>query len=188
MSWSGKSQGILFGQTYGHRAGIPQGSVLGPVLFLLFINDIIKGVTSNMRLLADDNIIYRTTRSRADSGDLQNDLSWLEKWGKDWLMEFHPAKCNTLLITRSKRPLTSSHTIYGPDLESLVTAKYLGVHLSSDLWWNRHVDATKQSVSSVLKFLRRNLQVSSTDIKTRSYQMYIRPNLSMPVYSLGSTH
>ena len=157
-------------------SGVPQGSVLGPVLFLLFINDITEGVTSDMRLFANDTIIYKTIRSRTDSDNLQKDLSRLEKWSKDWQMEFHPAKCNILHITRSKRPITS-HTIYGHDLESLDTAKYLGVHLSTDLRWNRHVDATRQSASGVLKFLRRNLRVSSTSVKTRAYQMYVRPKL-----------
>ena len=158
-------------------SGVPQGSVLGPVLFLLFINDITEGVTSDMRLFADDTIIYKTIRSRTDSDNLQKDLSRLEKWSKDWQMEFHPAKCNILHIIRSKRPITSNYTIYGHDLESLDTAKYLGVHLSTDLRWNRHVDATRQSASGVLKFLRRNLRVSSTSVKTRAYQMYVRPKL-----------
>ena len=92
-------------------------------------------------------------------------------------MEFHPAKCNIMHNTRSKRPITPIYTIYGHDLESLDTAKYLRVHLSTDLQWNRHVEATRQSASGVLKFLRRNLRVSSTGVETRAYQMYVRPKL-----------
>ena len=107
-------------------SGVSQGSVLGPVLFLLFIYDITEGITSDMRLFAGDTIIYRIIRSRTDGDDLQKGLSRLEKWSKVWQVEFHPAKCNILHITRSKRPIASNYTIYGHDLESLDTAKYLG--------------------------------------------------------------
>ena len=87
-------------------SGVLQGSVLGPVLFLLFINDIAEGVTSDIRLFADDIIIDRTIRSRTDSDDLQKDHSRLRNWSKDWQMELHPAKFNILHITQSKRPIT----------------------------------------------------------------------------------
>ena len=130
-----------------------------------------------MRLFADNTIIYRTIQSRTDSDNLQKGLSRLEKWSKDWQMELNQAKCNILHITRSERPITSNYIIYGHDLESLYTAKYLGVHLSTDLRWNRHVITKRQSASCVLKFLCRNLRVSFTGVKTRAYQMFVRPKL-----------
>ena len=114
-------QDVINGEFSGQvpvSSGVPQGSVLGAqaVFFLLFIHDISEGITCDMRLFADT-IIYRTIRSRIDSDNLQTDLSRLEKWSKDGKMEFHPARCKILHITRSKRPITSNYTIYGQDLE-----------------------------------------------------------------------
>ena len=159
-------------------SGVPQGSVLGPVLFLLFIYDIAEGVTSDMRLFADDTIINRTKRSRTDSDDLQKDLSRLRNWSKDWQMELHPAKCNIMHITRSKRPIAPNYTIYGHDHESLDTAKYLGVHLSTDLRWNRYVEATRQSASGVWNF---SAELVPWALRPEATKCWYDPNLSIPV-------
>ena len=76
-------------------SGVPQGSVLGPILFLIFINDISDGITSNIRLFADDTIIYPNIKNTEDAEKLQTDLHTLERWSREWQMEFHPSKCNT---------------------------------------------------------------------------------------------
>ena len=69
-------------------SGVPQGSVLGPILFLLYINDINENVQSNIRLFADDSIIYRKINSNIDHQILQTDLAELEKWSDKWQMQF----------------------------------------------------------------------------------------------------
>ena len=74
-------------------SGVPQGSVLGPCLFLCFINDMPDAVKCRIRLFADDTVIYLTIDSNHDSENLQNDLAKLEQWEKDWSMEFNPDKC-----------------------------------------------------------------------------------------------
>ena len=94
-------------------SGVPQGSVLGPTLFLLYINDIGQDISSTIRLFADDTILYRPISSEADARQLQADLDKLVKWSDDWLMEFHPSKCNLLRVTRSKTPPTNDYMING---------------------------------------------------------------------------
>ena len=76
------------------QSGVPQGSVLGPSLFLFYINDIPVGLDSTIRLFADDTIAYLTIKSNKDCLTLQKDLDKLGIWENKWKMAFHPDKCN----------------------------------------------------------------------------------------------
>ena len=90
-------------------SSVPQGTVLGPILFLICINDLPNLVNSStIRLFADDCLIYQEIHSQQDTEDLQTDLDALQTWERRWLMSFHPQKCQLLLITR--KPLRSSHS------------------------------------------------------------------------------
>jgi hypothetical protein len=75
-------------------SGIPQGSVLGPSLFIFYINDLQDRLRSTLRLFADDTIAYLTMTSEDDAEHLQEDLDKLAQWGENWFMQFHPAKCS----------------------------------------------------------------------------------------------
>ena len=78
-------------------SGVPQGSVLGPILFLVYIDDMPKYTKhSQVRLFTDDTIVYLTKTNMDDCQNLQEDLKRLEEWEMEWLMEFHPAKCYVL--------------------------------------------------------------------------------------------
>ena len=79
--------------------GVPHGSVLGPLMFLLFINDLPDKIISNTRLLADDCIIYRAINDDSDCVALQEALTRLADWKQTWAMEFHSQKCSILSVT-----------------------------------------------------------------------------------------
>jgi hypothetical protein len=79
-------------------SGVPQGSVLGPGLFLFYINDLQSRLTSKIRLFADDTIIYLTIANEEDASTLQEDLNKLGQWENEWCMKFHPDKCNVLRV------------------------------------------------------------------------------------------
>ena len=85
-------------------SGVPPGSVLGPMLFLLFISDLPDKITSNSRLFADDCIVYRQIKGISDCEALQEDLNMLAEWETKWGMAFHPQKCSVLSVTRSRTP------------------------------------------------------------------------------------
>ena len=82
-------------------SGVPQGTVLGPLLFSIYINDIIKVVDSEIRLFADDCVCYRTIYSENDTLALQKDIDNLGKWARTWGMRFQPVKCNIMCLTKN---------------------------------------------------------------------------------------
>ena len=93
-------------------AGVPQGSILGPLLFLLYINDIVKNMGSNIRLFADDTSIFIIVENPISAAQLLNsDLEKIAKWALDWLVTFNPIKTEALLISRKLQPLTIHHCL-----------------------------------------------------------------------------
>ena len=86
-------------------SGVPQSSVLGPILFLAYINDLPEQVRSRVRLFADETAMYLALDKQADSEILQKDLEILENWEKLWDMSFNPSKCQVIHVTRRKTPL-----------------------------------------------------------------------------------
>jgi hypothetical protein len=158
-------------------SGVPQGTVLGPILFLLFINDLPDSTTSRVRLFADDAIVYRNISSQADIHTLQSDLDHLHSWETNWQMEFNPDKCKVMHITRSRNPFLHTYTLAGTSLESVDTSTYLGVDLSAQLDWGPHITKITNKSNRTLGFIKRNLQVGSQHIKEVAYQTLVRPSL-----------
>ena len=113
-------------------SGVPQGSVLGPVLFLIFINDLPDNIRSSVRLFADDCVLYRNVKSSLDCQILQDDLNSLAKWEMDWQMKFNVSKCHSMRVTRlhPSRHIDFNYTLHQQTLEQVQSAKYLGLTLS----------------------------------------------------------
>ena len=97
-------------------SGVPQGSVLGPLLFLTYINDQPNGLTSTVKLFADDTLLYGVVVEDSDCDNLQDDLNKLEIWQHEWQMQFNPSKCNIICISISKDLLNSHIFSVGPNL------------------------------------------------------------------------
>ena len=158
-------------------SGVPQGSVLGPLLFLLYINDLPQNVQSQVRLFADDTAVYLTVTSPEDVNTLQADLDTLQEWERTWDMEFNPGKCQVLHITRCKQPLLSQYTLHGQVLESTDSAKYLGINISNDLNWNHHIDEITSKANRTLGFVKRNVKTQNEYVKESAYKTLVRPQV-----------
>ena len=93
-------------------SGVPLGTVLGPLLFLIYINDLPDRANSQIRLFADDSYLYKTIDTPQDTLQLQKDLDALTKWENEWSMEFHPDKCKLLRITNKLKPIEASYYMH----------------------------------------------------------------------------
>lgn len=160
------------------KSGVPQGTVLGPLLFLIYINDLPLCVDSKIRLFADDAYLYRTISSPEDTVTLQNDLNNLQTWEELWSMEFHPGKCKLLRITNKTKPIYANYTIHNVILECVDNAKYLGVILNKRLKWNTHIDMVCKKGTQTRNFLQRNLRGCTKSTKAKAYKTYINPILN----------
>ena len=149
-------------------SGVPQGKVLGPI----YINDFHEYLKhSTLRLFADDCIIYKEIHSIQDAKDLQDDLNAAARWEQDWLMCFHPDKCN--ILSTSYKPVEFTYKLHGHILEKTDSTKYLGVTLQSNLKWDKHINNITSKANQTLNFLKRNLKVKSQKIKEHAYKALV---------------
>jgi hypothetical protein len=156
------------------ESGVPQGTVLGPLLFLCHINDLPVSVESKVRLFADDCLLYREIHTFQDHLTLQKDLQSLEKWASDWGMKFNAKKCY-VMPTKTHSPFF--YSLCGEILQSVNHNPYLGVELSSDLKWSTHISNKCKKASSLLGFLRRNLGNCPPQCRRLAYISLIRSTL-----------
>ena len=158
-------------------SGVPQGTVLGPLLFLLFINDIDCGIKSNIRLFADDCILYRMISSEEDSKILQRDINLLSQWTTKWQMQLNIKKCHLLSISRLHDKIKPLYKIGTTPLTNTDSCTYLGVTVTNDLRWSTHVSNCSKKATRTLNFVRRNIYGCTPETKSLAYTSLVRPHL-----------
>ena len=151
--------------------------MLGPCLFLFYINDIAEDLSSTVRLFADDTMIYLTVQNNEDAERLQQDLNKLCDWEAKWLMEFHPDKCEVISITRKKNPICYPYQLHGHQFKHADQVKYLGVNISSDFQWDKHVASICDKANRSLGLIRRNVNISNATVKAQAYKLLVSPIL-----------
>ena len=152
--------------------------VLGPLLFLTYINDMPECSDSNVRLFADDSLLYRVIQLPKDSKQLKLELLALARWEKEWLMSFNTSKCSLIRITpKSRKAKETNYTTHGQTLTVEESSKYLGVTLTNDLSWNKHVENVAAKGNRTLGFINRKLRECTKPVKATSYTTITRPVL-----------
>ena len=144
------------------KSGVPQGSVCGPLLFLLFINDLAEHTSSTVRLFEDDCVMYRQIANVHYCKVLQEDLNQLHEWEDSqerWQLKFNKAKCNIMRATHARpKKIDFGYELDGVLLKYTDSTSYLGVELSADMKWNSHVKKVTAKGNTMLGILRRNLK------------------------------
>ena len=157
-------------------SGVPQGSVLGPLLFLLYINDLPQNIIdAECRLYADDTLLCMAIDNGGPSL-LQQNIDTLGKWSDTWGMKFNPSKCVHLRVGRRVHP-DIDLTLNGVTIPKSSSVKYLGVNIHESLKWTEHVVEVAKKANKTLGMLRRCL--SDADPKTcmLAYNSIVRPTL-----------
>ncbi|WP_240991768.1 hypothetical protein, partial [endosymbiont of Tevnia jerichonana] len=149
---------------------------MGPLLFLLYINDLPNNLTSNVRLFADDCLLYLPIKSNNDTSLLQKDLLKLEEWQNTWLMKFNPYQMlyNDISL---KKPTPNFYTFCGQQLKSVKSQCYLGIQISNTLNWTAQCNSVAMKAQQTLGVIRRNLNKCPTHIKSLAYTTLVRPIL-----------
>ena len=160
-------------------SGVPQGTVLGPLCFLVFINDIGNEISTetSLKLFADDSLIFREIATEEDSKILQQDLDSLIQWAEKWQMSFHPAKCQVMTVQQQRRTQKFKYKMLDHPLQQVDTIQYLGVHIQQDLKWDKHVNHIVTKANRSLGFVKRNLHQCPQSVKAQAYQTLVRPVL-----------
>ena len=155
--------------------------MLGPCLFLYYINDLPAKLHSYVRLFADDTIAYLVIRSHENPDLLQEDLVTLAAWEDQWRIKFHPSKFNKMTVTRKRDPIMTDFYLHDHILANVPSAKYLGVTLTKDFKWDTHIQNICVKANQTIGFLRRNLNISTVSIKQQAKFSLVRPPGSIPV-------
>jgi hypothetical protein len=163
------------------HSGVPQGSVLGPILFCTYINDLPDASTCDSLLFADDTKSYAT-----DNGspiELQNDLDSKIAWSDEWLLRFNAAKCKILHLGKSSSQ--NSFHLGAQDLEDVKEEKDLGVHFDSELAFDTHINKTVAKANRTLGIIKRKFKHLDTDSFVTLYKAKVRSVLeyASPVWN-----
>ena len=139
-------------------SGVPQGSVLGPLLFLLYINDMPSSVQhSTVALFADDSKCFKSIKNTSDCRLLQNDLDSLYSWSVEWDLSFNIQKCQTMSISRRKQCVNFDYNLNNSHLERTDSFRDLGVDISFDFVWNSQVSHITSKCNRKLGKIKRTI-------------------------------
>ena len=145
----------FFSNEYRVKSGVPQGTNLGPLLFTLFINDLLESMTSGVLAYADDLKLYRRISGAIDVGALQNDLDVLSDWCRTNGLGLNLSKCHFITYTRKHKPFPSTYVLDDTTIEKRDSVIDLGVTFSGDLSFLPHIRSTAQAALRTLGFVLR---------------------------------
>ena len=156
-------------------SGVPQGSVLGPILFLVYINDLEEGVTGNILKFADDTKLFRKVKEIGDKQNLQDDIDKLVKWSEKWQMLFNFGKCKCLHTGSGNTGM--NYEMGGTMISKTVKEKDLGVTMNANMKVSEQCRIAASKGNQVLGMIRRNITYTEKSLIIPLYKAIVRPHL-----------
>lgn len=155
-------------------SGVPQGSVLGPLLFLIYLNDLPVCISSSIRFYADDCVLYEVIKTHADHYRLQESFAGFCDWCRTWQMNINFKK-TVLMSFCSKSPSAFDYSFDNRAVNRVLDYKYLGVIFTHNMTWSKHIDYVCNKALKKLGYLRRTLSKSPKETKLLLFKSLIRP-------------
>ena len=161
------------------KAGVPQGSILGPLLFLIYIDDIIDNIDSEILLFADDTSLLKViTDSQQCFTDINRDLETLRQWSENWLVQFNPTKTKYMIFSKKTiRPVYPTLHIGNTQVEEVSKHKQLGITFSNTMTWEHHVSDICKRAGSRVDAIRRLPSSITPFSRLHIYTTFVRPLL-----------
>merc|ERR1711867_265956 len=156
-------------------SGVPQGSVLGPLLFLIYINDIDQGVGGLSPLFADDTKLGGVIESCLGTKKLQSDFDKLLEWSEKWQIKFNADKCKVIRFGKFQRD--SNYVMNGQELDWVMEEKDLGVIVDNTLKSSKHCQMVVNKANRMLGMIRRNTSCKTNPVILPLYRALVRPHL-----------
>ena len=154
-------------------SGVPQGSVLGPLCFLVYVNDIVEIVSSSIKLYADDAKVYGHVDSQQQRQVIQNDLIAIEEWSKKWQLPLNIKKCSVIHLG-SKNP-EYQYQLEGRTVQKTESEKDLGVIIDSEIKFHKHNASVVKKANRVLGLIKKGFDFKDEVIVTLLYKVMVRP-------------
>ena len=169
-------------QEYPVNAGVAQGSIIGPTLFLLYINDLPDDIICNIAMYADDTTLYSKCNQASDlwqqlelASELESDLQDAVDWGRKWLVDFSSGKTQLVSFDRSKNTGAIDVKMNGSVLEEKTSFKMLGLTFSSKLDWSCYIVSIAKTASKKIGALIRSVRFLSPEVALYLYKSTIHP-------------
>ena len=169
----------VYSNTVTIEAGVPQGSILGPLLFLIYINDIVSDITSNVNLFADDTSLFMVVENPIITADILNDeLQKINSWANKWFVTFNQAKTESMLISKYiNKPDSPPLFMKNQQITEVPEHKHLGVILSNDCSWSAHIKYVTEKAWKRINVIRSlKFTLNRRSLET-IYLSFIRPLL-----------
>jgi hypothetical protein len=160
-------------------SGVPQGSVLGPLLFILYINDLDIGIKSKISKFADDTKIAGRVGTIEEQEQIQMDLDRLTEWAEKWQMSFNVDKCAVMHV--GKANMSADYSMSGSPLKKCTDMKDLGVTMTNNLKPSKHCLEAVKIANLWLGLIARNIEFKSKKVIIMLYNSFVRPHLEYAV-------
>ncbi len=160
-------------------SGVPQGSVIGPILFVIFINDMPDNINNFVSMFADDTKLFGRSTTQSDSDSIQADLQKLQDWSMKWDLRFNEQKCKSLYLGKNNAKNTyKMGSLENPVLlEETLAEKDLGITIDNELSFTKHIMQTVKKANNLVGMIRRTFTFLDNETFTKLFTSLVRPVL-----------